>query len=243
MQFNSHATNQDIVSAINNLCDSDATSFPIAEKTLYVNAALEELIAEIINADGTWEYDDTNYTNLPRGTGTLVEGQQTYSFASEYLQIQMIEIKDNNGKWIKISPLDKSELGDLSPDEYFGVDSSGNPTKGFPWYYDQLGDTIFLYYAPTSTNVTLASGLRVWFKRTADLFTTTDTTQEPGLPSTHHMLLAYMGSLPYCMKYKKDRVPLYQKKVDEMRKSLIAHYSHRERSKKKQMTMKPIAFR
>lgn len=240
MQFNSHATNQDIVSGINNLCDSDASSFPIAEKTLYVNAALEELIAEIINADGTWEYDDTNYTNLPRGTGTLVEGQQTYTFASEYLQILMIEVKNSSGNWYKLKPLDKDDLGDSSPDEYFGQLSNGNPQTGLPEYFDQIGDTIFLYPAPTSANVTLTSGLRVWFKRTADLFTTTDTTQEPGLPSSHHMLLVYMASIPYCMKYKKERVPLYQKKVDEMKITLLAHYGQREKAARKKVSMEII---
>ena len=107
MQFNSHATSQDIVSAIDEFCDSDSTSYLIAAKTRNVNAALEELIGEIINSDGTWQFDDTNYTDLPRGTGNLVEGQQTYSFASEYLQISMIEIKTVNGQWEKIKPLDE----------------------------------------------------------------------------------------------------------------------------------------
>ena len=165
----------------------------------------------------------------------------------------MIEIKDVNGKWRKIKPLDKGELNDLSPDEFFGQESNGDPKKGFPWYFDQVGDSILLYFAPTSTAVTLASGFRVSFKRTADLFITTDTTQEPGLPSSHHSLLAYMASISYCMKYHKDRVPWIERKVGSadsrnplyggMKKSLIAHYAIRERAKRKQMTMAPIRFR
>ena len=190
-----------------------------------------------------WQYDDTNLTDLPRGTGTLVEGQQTYSFASEYLEVTMIEIKDVNGNWRRSKQIDHSDFADISLDEYFGVDSSGNPQKGFPYYYDILGDTIFLYYAPTSTQVTLASGLRVTFKRTADLFTTADTTQSPGLPSTHHVLLAYMAAQPYNMIYHPDRVPLVEKKINEMRVSLLAHYSRRNKDMRKIMTPKPILFR
>jgi len=237
------ASTNSIVDEIRSLTDTDTTSYPIADVIRRVNIAYEELIGEIINADGVWQYDDTNHTDLPRGTGTLVEGQQTYSFASEYLQITMIEIKDNNGFWRKIEQIDPSDLKDESPDERFGLKSDGNPNTGFPLYYDVLGDTIFLYPAPTATNVTLASGLRVWFKRTVDLFTTADTTQSPGLPSTHHVLLAYMAAQPYNMLYHADRVLLIQKKIDEMRKSLIAHYSVRNRDKRKVATMAPISFR
>jgi len=223
------------------LCDADITSYPLAEAARRVNASLEELVGVIINNDGTWEWDDTNHTDLPRGTGTLVEGQQSYSFASEYLQITMIEIKDVNGNWVKLKPLDKDELGMLSSDEYFGL-TSGNPKTGFTEFYDQLGDSLLLYPAPTSTYITLASGLRIWFKRTIDLFTAADTTQEPGLPSTHHVMLAFMAAIPYCMKYHKDRVPLYEKKVDEMKVTLLKHFAHREKSKRKIMTPKRIDF-
>lgn len=236
MQFNP-GSGAGIVDEIDSLCDSDTTSYPIAAKTRRVNAGLEELIGEIINADGTWQYDDTNHTDLPRGTGDLVEGQQSYSFTGEYLQVTMIEVKDASGNWYKLKPLDQADLDEQSPDEYFGL-TSGSPRKGAPLYFDQLSDSFFLYPAPTSTAVTLTAGIRVWFKRTADLFTTADTTQSPGLPSTHHILLAYMAAIPYCMTYKKDRVPLYQKKVDEMKKTLLAHYGQREKAKRKIITFK-----
>ena len=236
MQFNTHATSQDIVSAINSLCDSDATSYPIAEKTLHVNASYEELISEIINADGTWEWDDTNHTDLPVGTGTLVNSQESYSFASEYLQVRQVKVKDVNGNWQVLRPIDYNEYKDVALEESFETD-------GMPLFYDIIGDTIRLYPSPDNgVSVTLSGGLKVNFTRTGDLFTTTDTTQEPGLPSTHHILLAYMAALPYCMKYKKDRVPLYQKKVDEMKITLLKHYARREKDNRKIATMKPILF-
>ena len=236
-------TYKSIIHELWDLCDSDIDGMPLATAVRRVNAMYEELVALIINADGTWEFDDSNYTDLPRGKGTLVEGQENYTFASQYLQISQIEILDTNNRYIKIKPLDKTELGDLSPQEYFGVDSSGNPKKGFPQYFDQIGRTIFLYPAPSSANITLANGLRVWFKRTIDLFTTADTTQEPALPSTHHILLAYMAAIPYCMKYKPTRVAWLEKKTDEMKSTLMKHYGQREKARRKQMTMAPISFR
>lgn len=230
-----------LVDEIDTICDTDTSSYPLADKVRRINAAYEELIGDIINADGTYEYDDTNHTDLPRGTGNLVEGQQDYAFASEYLQITQIEIKGTDGTYRKIKPLDYRELGDMSPQEYFGM-TSGSPSKGFPEYFDQLGDTIFLYPAPTSTSVTLTAGIRIWFKRTADLFTTSDTTQSPGLPSTHHILLAYMASVPYCAVYHPDRVGWLEKKIGDMRRTLLQHYAHREKTKRNIMTPARISY-
>ena len=67
--------------------DADTTSLTAANLLIFVNNALESLIGKIINADGVWQYDDTNYSDLPIGTGTLVNGQESYSFADEYLDI------------------------------------------------------------------------------------------------------------------------------------------------------------
>src|SRR3990167_10562777 len=240
VQFNSHATNQDLVSEINSLCDSDATSYPIADKTRSVNIAYETLIGKILEADGDWQWDDTNYTTLPRGTGTLVEGQETYSFASEYLNIQMVEILDDSSpaRYRKIDPIDSLDLGGLSPEEYFGITSGGVAQIGFPRYYDKVGDTIILYPAPTATEVTLTAGIRIWFQRTAGLFTTTDTTQEPGIPSPYHVLLAYYAAIPYCMKYKKDRVAWLENKWDEGVANMLKFLGKREKDKRKIMTNK-----
>ena len=234
---------EDIVSLINFLCDSDYLSYPPVKKVLNVNVAYEELVAMIINADGTWQFDDANLTDLPRGKGNLVEGQESYTFASDYLQIEHIDILDTNNLYCRIKPFDPKEYSDRSPDEIWGVDSSGNPNTGFPEVYDIKGDSIRLYPAPTADSVTLTNGIRVDFKRTVDLFTVADTTQQPGLPSTHHSLLAYMASVPYCMKFHQDRLALYEKKVDEMKKTLISHYAHREKNKRKIMTTNSISFR
>ena len=211
-----------------------------------INAALEELVGKIINEDGTWQYDDTNYLTHPRGTGTLVEGQEDYTFTSEYLQIEAIEIKNANGNWYLLKPLDHSELDGQSPAEYFGVDSSGNPVKNMPECFDQNGDTIRLYPAPAAANVTLSGGIRVWFKRTADIFTSaqvTTGTKEPGLPSPYHVLLAYMAAIPYNEIYHPERVPRQQLKIDRMTKELLEHYAHREKSRIKRITAKLKSFR
>lgn len=249
MIFYNDTTKQGICQEIDRLCDSNDTSYPRQAKTSRVNNALEELVGDIINADGTWQYDDTNYTTTPFGQGNLVSGQISYSFASEYLQIEEISVLDLNGYYRKLTPFDSAEEGKTF-EETFTITFSGSTytaKDGLPTHYDIVGDTIILSNSPTATYATLTKGLKIKFKRTAQLFTvasdTSADTTEPGLPSTHHVILAYMASIPFCMAYKKDRVALYQNKVSEMKKTLLKSYSSRQKDKKNVMETESISFR
>ena len=234
-------THDSMVHQINFLCTSDDTSFPLADKARNLNIAVESLVGKIVQVDGGWEFDDPNQTDYPRGTGTLVEGQELYSFSSEYLIIKKIEIKEANGLWIEIKPLDENQLG-VSTEEYFGQDSSGDPTKGLPEYYAKIGRHIRLFPAPTSANVTLSGGLRVTFQRTIDLITATDTTQQPAIQSPFHGLLCYMVSLPYCEIYQPSRVARYERKIIEGTKDCLDFYAQRGEDERSQVTTKKIQF-
>jgi len=206
--------------------------------------ALEKLVGIAINSDGVYEYDDTNYTTLPVGTGTLVEGQEVYSFSSEYLKVKRVKVKDTDNQWRLLKQIDQSDLQKqgITIEEYFGLDSSGNPEKGFPTHYDILGDTIRLYPAPTSTDVTLTAGLKVDFVRTADLFTVADTTQEPGLPSIFHYLLPTWASLKYAQSYKKDRVNDLRIEWETGVRDFIKHFSKRNPDRRDVMMHKKILY-
>jgi hypothetical protein len=235
MVFNDTVTSLGICQEIDALCDSTITSYPLADKARRANSALETLIGKIINADGTWQFDDTNFTDLPVGTGTLVASQSAYTFADEFLDIENVKVKDKSGHWNILTPLDQSQT-DTPLEDYLVTD-------GMPEYYDKQGDTIRLYPAPSATYVTLASGLKVQFKRTGSLFTAADTTKEPGIASPYQILIAYMASIPYCMAYKKDRVPLYEKRVDDGIREMIKFYSSREKDRRKVMTTRQINYR
>lgn len=239
-----------LIIKLRDLCDADSTSLPVSALTdigtIDINESLKQVVNWILLADGTWQFDDLNHTDQPRGKGTLVEGQEVYTFASAYLQIEAIDVMDLNSHYIRLKPLDHSELGDQSPDEYFGLDSDGTPKTGMPEYYDLFTDDSFrLYPSPGAAYCTLASGLRVWFKRAPATFTAAQIitgTKEPGFAVCHE-ILAYMAAIPFCMKYHKDRVGLYQAEVLRMKDEIIRHYSHRERQKRKQITFQSTPFR
>ena len=241
----------DINSETRSLCDADTTSYIAADLLRRVNNAYEQVVGWLLTADGTWQWDDTNYSDLPIGVQTLVASQSAYTFNDKFLQLLEVQIKDVNGIWQIIKPIDQKEYSDTDPlDEAF-------KTAGLPEYYDKVSDdTIKLYPAPSATNCTLASGLKIKFKRTADLFTTAQVntgTKVPGFASPYHSILSYMAAIPYCMIYKKDRVVEYKRVVGSidprspyyggLAKELVELYSQREKDKRKVMTMASIAFR
>lgn len=236
------------------LCDATTTSYTDADLLRRVNIALEIVTGWLINADGTWDFDDANFTTSPTGTSTLLTGQHKYTFSDKLLQIQEIDILDKNGYFRRIKPFDASEVG-MSFEEYFGITSSAGvdtAQAGFPEYYDKQGNVIKFDRAPTAANTTLTSGLRVKFKRTSDPFTSAEVatgTKVPGFDSTYHVILSYMAAIPYCMNYKKDRVAIYERVVGDtrpptgMKLGLLKSYGSKEKDKKKIITMSRRNFR
>lgn len=243
MQFYDATNKRAICQKIDRLCDSDDTSYPRLAKTAEVNDALEKVVGWLINADGTAQFDDTNYTDFPIGTYTLVNSQAKYSFNNKFLQMISVKIMDVNSNYGIIKPIDQSEYSNINPLE------EAYETDGLPLYYDKLSDdTIKLFPAPDNgVSVTLASGLKIYFKRTAKLFTAVATTVAdttvPGFASPWHEILAYMASVPYCSTYKKDRVAGYKVDIADMKEELITHYSRREKDKRKKITLRGINFR
>ena len=224
------------------LCDADTTSYSAADMLRRVNNAYEQVVGWLINADGKWQFDDTNYGDFPIGTFTLVDSQGKYSFNDKFLQIIDVQIKDVNGKYNIITPIDQKDFETGFPlREQFSTD-------GYPFFYDKLSsDTIELLPAPDNgVTVTLDAGLRIYFKRTADIFTSaqvTTGTKIPGFDSTFHVILSYMAAVPYCMSYKKDRVALYQSEVIRLKDEILQQYTKRSKDERNHMTSEFIAHR
>jgi len=223
------------------LCDATTTSFPAASLLRKTNEAYERVVGWILEIDGTWQWDDTNYTTLPIGTQTLVENQRAYSFNDKFLEIEEVLVKDAGGTWRILKPIDQSEYGNIPLEEAF-------PDSGIPTHYDKVtDDTIKIYpAADDGSSVTLVNGLKVKFRRTADIYTSAEVTtgtKVPGFISSAHYILSYMAAIPYCMKYKQDRVNLYEERVRQYKDEIIKSYSKREQDKPKRVTMMESLYR
>lgn len=163
--------------------------------TRLINNGLDEITVSIMQVDGRWQYDDSNYTNFPIGTTTLVADQQDYQLSTEQIKVLGVEVRQSDGEYHVLRPLDMQDIRrkGLAITEF--MDESG-----LPIYYDISGNTLKLYPAPKADQVTLSAGLKVFFQRKPDYFTTDDTSQEPGIPSIFHDIPALYA----CAKYAKS---------------------------------------
>ena len=232
-------TISDIVEEVYELTGgTDSTSFTAASMLRKMNAAYEKVVGMIMLQDGNWEFDDTNYTDFRRGVTTMVESQNDYSFDSTHLAIESAQVLDNGGIWQGMTPISKDEMG--VPLEEFQKDD------GLPTYYDKDGKSIWLTPAPTASSVTLANGLKIFFRRTADLFTSaqvTTGTKVPGFASPYHMIIALETAISWNSVYKKDRVPQQKVDVKELWDNLLAFYAKRARDERTVMSPTSISFR
>jgi hypothetical protein len=209
------------------LVDADSSSYTDALLLIRENNAYEEIVGELIvlnNPD--WDFDDSNFTDLPIGVNDLVDGQQDYAFDDTHLIVQRVEVEDADSIWHLLVPITKIDI-DVALTEYAKTD-------GLPKEYIKSGGSIFLYPAPATASVTLSGGLKVYFQRTASVFTSAEVstgTKTPGFASPYHVLIAYKAALPYAMSYKKDRVPFIISEINRLHAGLIAHYSRRSKDK------------
>ena len=218
----------DINSEARLLCDADTTSYTAAQLLIRINQAYEETVSLILGCDGRWQFEDENFTTYPIATTTLVDSQNDYSFETAHLEIERVEVQDSGGLWHLLSPIDISQVGEAI-DEFYKTD-------GLPLYYDKNGKSLLLYPAPAAGSVTLAAGLKVYFKRTADLFTSaqvTTGTRVPGFPSPFHMILAYKAAIPFCVAYRPGRVPALMAQVLKFEDGIKKHFGRREQDRRK----------
>lgn len=230
----------DILAEIRDLCDGTSDTNLLGNTTLLrrINRAYEDVIGFILGLDGKWQFDDTNYTDFPIGTTALVNSQQDYTFDSTYLEIEGVSVLDSAGNFQKLTPINDKELG-VDPAEFLETDA-------MPIYYDKQGRSLLLYPAPATSAVTLAAGLKVFFKRTADLYTSaqlTTGTKEPGFAVPYHNIISLKAALPFCVAYLPERVPYLNSEIRRLEKDLTKHYGRREQDRRKVMSMGGIRHR
>lgn len=223
MQLQSETNNLDLYSDCLWLCgllSTDTTSYPIKDFTRNANFAGDRVATLIMRSDNTWEWDDTNNTDLPIGTTTLVAEQQDYSIAVTQLKILRVRVKDAQGNY---QILDQVNRRDLTNSEL--TESSGLPRK-----YDVIGNSIMLYPKPKAGSVTTTAGLELQFQRGFSYFIYTDTTKVPGFATPYHRLISLYCALDYCEANELDKRAIRcQNKINALEAELIEHYSRRER--------------
>lgn len=214
MLYNS-GTNS-IVADIDYWAGTDSTTYPIADKTRNANQALSKVVEMIMRSAGRWQFDDTNYDDLPIATADLIAGQSNFSLDVSHLKVARVRIKDEHGKWKILRPVDRR---DLSEEE---LNATGTPDK-----YDKLGVSLFFF---PLQNYSYPEGIEVQFERDADFFTVADTTKAPGFASVFHRLISLNAALDYTEPNELEaRSRKIIKRIEKMEAELTEFYSDRDR--------------
>ena len=218
MEFSNSVNKQGLVEDIDFLCGTNSSSYPLNDKVRNINQAYQDVVRLIWECCDTWQYDDSNATDIPKVLTTLASGTQEYAVPSTAQKIRRIEVKDVNGNWIKLQPIDYKELGVALP-EFLKTD-------GLPIYYDLVGNYINLYPTPSSTYITEASGMAVYIDRNVSLFTSASTTGVPGFTPQFHRLI----SLQVALDFEKDpgQRNLFLVEKNQLTEGLKRFYNSRE---------------
>jgi len=249
----------DINTLLRFLTKTTAQSLTAAQALILVNNAYERVVGKIIveTAGSNWKFGDSNFTAVPTGLADLVNSQQPYQLMGNLvattgtgialqsattqplLTVFRVEIMDEDGDYHVIQPITLNQITEGQTQYY--------ETDGRPEYYELREDFIHLYPAPDNgVSVTLTNGLKIFFQRTADLFTSAEVTagtKYPGFASPWHDILAYMAAYEYAIANGLPNLKILKAEIMEKEKGLLTYYARREQVLRKKMTTGSISFR
>lgn len=241
LEFSNSVTGAGIVQVLGRYTNSQNTttsSYPLIDKTVDINTALDNFFIIANKASGRWQVDDTNQTDYPVIYGNVVAGQQDYSFTvdeqgNQILDIYKVRIKDSNGEW---HTLKQRDLQDGNDDPL-----NRTTTTSCPIEYDVTANGIFLTDIPAYNSI---GGLELYISRTGSYFVSTDTTKSAGIPNIFHEYLALRPAYFYCLikglaQYKDYYRTLYGADGNGgMEKAIADYYSERNRDEKPSLKVK-----
>lgn len=211
------------------LSESDYTTITTASYCRSANKWYHRAHSWIWGATGDWEYDDSTYTDLPIATTDLVDQQQDYELPFWAQDVERAEVLDSDGNYHLLTPFDKSQVTDEALSEFY-------ETAGMPVYYDISYHSILPYPKPDARYVTLTKGLKVYFSRDINEFSSIDTSSEPGFIKRFHHILSVGPAYDYSPKYAPHMTVLLRRKIDDIKNEIEEFYGKRHgRAWKKQI--------
>lgn len=194
-----------------------------AQITGLINDWLGVIVGDLLQVDGRFQFDDTNYSDQPIATFNLVSGQQGYSFTedenlNQILDITRVEVQDSAGNWTLLRPIDQSQIG-IGYTEFLENGS-------IPLYFDWIGSVLNVFPSP---NYSATNGVKVFFKREGSFFATSDTTKEPGIASPFQKILWLGPSYDYGLANGKDNTNALRQEIELERERLREFYSRRNK--------------
>jgi len=191
-----------------------------------MNAWYRKADTWIWQAAGDWDFDDSNQTTLPIATTTLVDSQADYALPSTARKIERVEVKDINGNYHLVLPIDKSQITDEAMTEF-------EETNGIPEYYDIVGNSLYLYPAPDTDLTATTSALKLYASRDIIGFSTTinSTTNavSPGFNSNFHRICSLGASYDWCVSKGLAKAQNLRAELGQLESEIKEFYGSRHR--------------
>ncbi len=230
------------------LTGTDTNSYTAANLLIAVNASYERITGKLLaeTAGAKWQYGDSNYTAFPDYVADLTNSTAAYDLGTIFddipLKIMGVEILDVNGNYNVIDLLSFNEIrrSRVAQSEYFETD-------GQPIQYELRENEIVLYPAPDNgVSVTLTGGLKIFYLRTADIYTAgevTTGTKVPGFPSPWHDIIAYEAAYTFAIAKGLSNINFLKNEFEKRERDLIAFISRRNQDVINNMTTERINHR
>ena len=215
MKFNPATEYDSMVKAIDDLVDTNASKYTLAQKARAVNSGLDKAYSTLFNSADTKNYDDHNFTKLPQGTYDITLGERNLTVfkdeeGAEILKIHKVIAKNSSGNWYE---LEQKDIRDKDArDIAYGEDT------GIIRCYDWVGTSLVFDVTPEAT---VPNGIKVFYMRNSTYFTEADTDKEPGLPALFHDFLVYYAAWQYAMKKGLQRKNDIKQELDVLQKGIM----------------------
>lgn len=247
LQFSDTSNHKGIIQKIERLVyGQDAVGRISGNSTLLkqwtadVNTALDRALHIIFEADGRWQFDDSNHTDYPIITTNIVANQRDYTFTTDgssnlILDIHKVAILESSTatKYSEISP------ADAQSDDYSPFVENNTSATGVPTTYDKTANGIFLDPIPSYS---VSAGLKVYISREGSYFTSSDTTKKPGIAGLYHEYLAVYPAWQYAQTNNLANVNQLLQNVMMLENAIREHYSRRQKDERKIITHKKINY-
>lgn len=202
MQYSDTSTRDGLLQEVERLTNMQAGAITAdttlkQDITVYLNENYWKAVVSILEAQDSWDWDDTTKTDYPIATTPLVANQRDYTFpvSLKILKIKRIDITYDGVNWNQATAIDSGALNfPLGNDDH--VDSQfsiSNPA------YDAKTNSIWVYPRASAAQVTAGASIRLEFFREFDKFATTDTTKVPGIDPAFHRIIAIGAAADYSM--------------------------------------------
>lgn len=198
----------------------------LKEFTADCNLSLDDFKVIELTADGTWQSDDSNYTDFDIIKTNIVSGQADYTWTTDdngayILEVLHVRIADASGNFRDIDPVDASNHLSFS-----------NTTSGAPTRYDKRGNALILDPVP---DYNYTNGIEMYISRENQYFATTDTTKRAGIPGLFHKYLYLKPAYEFASREGHRNLAVIQDKILRLENDIREYYSFRNGDVRKRL--------